>query len=106
MDNAGINVPIYTKLAQILFIIIGGFFILYIGQNILVPIIFATILAILLNPVVKYLTRRKINRVQGILLVLSRAIILLAGFSYFIDSQASLFTETSPQNSTQKKKYR
>lgn len=77
--------------------IIAFFYILYIGQDIIVPIVFATILAILLNPVVNYLTRKRINRVAAILLALTAAIIFIGALGYFIGSQASLFTETFPQ---------
>jgi predicted PurR-regulated permease PerM len=97
MDNNAIKLPVYSKLTQILLGLIAFFYILYIGQDIIIPIVFATILAILLNPIVNYLTRKKINRVVAILLALSAAIIVLAGLTYFIGSQASLFTETLPQ---------
>lgn len=97
MDNSAVKLPVYSKLAQILLGITAFFYILYIGQGIIIPLVFATILAILLNPVVNYLIRKKINRVAAILLALFAAIILLAGLTYFIGSQASLFTETFPQ---------
>ncbi|HKR03553.1 MAG TPA: AI-2E family transporter [Bacteroidia bacterium] len=97
MDHSAIKLPVYSKLAQILVGIISLFYILFIGQDIIVPIVFATILAILLNPVVNYLTRQKVNRVIAIFLALTAAIILIGGVGYFIGSQASLFTETFPQ---------
>jgi hypothetical protein len=59
--EATIKIPFYAKAALIF---ISGFaltFTLYIGQDIIVPIIYATIVAILLNPLVSYLTRVKVN---------------------------------------------
>src|SRR6185436_10422748 len=97
MDNSAIKLPVYSKLAQILLGIIAFFYILYIGQDIIIPIVFATIIAILLNPLVNYLTRKKINRVAAILIALTAAIILIGALGYFIGSQASLFTQTFPQ---------
>lgn len=97
MDNSVVKLPVYSKLAQVLLGIIAFFYILYIGQGIIIPLVFATILAILLNPVVNYLTRKKINRVLAILLAITGAIILIGGLGYFIVSQATMFSETLPQ---------
>lgn len=97
MEKATLKLPFYLKLAQILLAITAIFYILYIGRDIIIPVVYATILAILLNPVVNYLTRIRINRVVAILLALSAALILIAGLSYFIGFQASMFAETLPQ---------
>ena len=77
--------------------LVGFFFILYIGRSILVPIIFATILAILLNPVVNYLVRKKLNRICAIFIALMIAIIVVASLFYFIVSQLAMFSNSLPQ---------
>ena len=73
------------------------FYILYIGQDIVVPLVFATIIAILLNPIVNFLCNKKVNRVIAIILVLIVALTLITLLIYFIISQVSLFSEAMPQ---------
>lgn len=92
-----ITPPIYMQLAQITIGIVGFFFILYVGQDIIVPLAFATLLAILLNPLVNFLQRKKFNRVLAIFIVLLFALVILASLLYFIATQASSFSDTLPQ---------
>ena len=61
-----ITLPFYAKFALIS---IGAFaFVsaMYLGQQIILPLLYATIIAILLNPIVGFLIRIKINRVVAI----------------------------------------
>jgi len=53
------KLPLYHKLSIIVIGLFIFFYILFLGQEILVPLTFAWILAILLNPVVNFLTRKK-----------------------------------------------
>ena len=73
------------------------FYILYIGQDILVPLIFATIIAILLNPVINFLCRKGMNKVVAILLVLIVALVAIGALMYFMGSQISSFSESMPE---------
>lgn len=66
MDNTNNKLSIYLKLSQIIMGLISFFFLLYIGGDIIVPLIFSTIIAILLNPFVNFLTKIKCNRVVAI----------------------------------------
>ena len=55
MENS-FQIPFYAKVALIS---IGGFalgLMMYVGQHIIVPILYATMIAILLNPLVNFLT--------------------------------------------------
>lgn len=97
MDNSEIKLPVYSKLALILLGILAFFYILYIGQDIIVPITFSTIIAILLNPIVNFLTRKKVNRVVAIFIALFTAIILIVALSFIIASRLSAFTDAFPQ---------
>src|SRR4051812_5142660 len=97
MNTNNSNIPLYLKLAQIIMGVVGLFFIFYIGRSILVPIIFATILAILLNPLVNYLVRKKVNRIFAISVALIIAIIIVASLFYFIVSQLAKFSGSLPQ---------
>ena len=68
--NPSFKIPFYAK-ASLVFI--GSFaFIsmLCIGQRIIVPIIYATIIAIVLSPVVDFFVRKKMNRIIAIITTL------------------------------------
>lgn len=82
---------------QILLGAIAVGFLLYIGQEIIVPLIFGLIIAILLNPLVKKMNSKGINRTVAILLAVILAFLSTAGLVYFIGSQASMFAEALPQ---------
>lgn len=87
--------PFYLKCAQITLGLLAFFYILYIGHDIIVPLIFSTILAILLNPIVNFLSR-KLNRVVAIFLSIIFAMVVVTGLFYFIGSQLAMFSESFP----------
>ena len=91
------KLPLYAKLSLTTIGLIAFFYILYVGQDILVPIIFATIIAILLNPVINFLCRKGMNKVVAILLVLIVALATIAALMYFMGSQISSFSESVPE---------
>ena len=96
MIDKELHIPFYAR-ATIFFIgIIALSAILYIGKNILVPIVFATILAIVLQPVVKLLVRMRINRVIAIIITMLLTILALFGFISLLVSQISQFSDTWP----------
>jgi len=89
--------PVYAKLTLIIIGLLAFFYVLYIGQDIIVPLIYATVFAILLNPAVNYLSGKGVGRVLSIFLVLTMAFLLTAGLIYFLSAQLSIFSETFPQ---------
>ncbi len=92
-----IKLPLYLKLSVVTIGLFIFFYILFLGQEILVPLTFSWILAILLNPVVNFFTRYKINKTVGIGLAILLMIIVIGGILIFIGSQLSLFGESLPQ---------
>ena len=54
--------PFYIKSAYILITATLVVLILYLGKIVIVPLIFALFVAILLNPIVSFLTKRKVPR--------------------------------------------
>ncbi len=96
MSNGSVNMPVYLKLAQILMGTAVFFFILYAGQDIIIPLVFAGMISILLNPVVLFLCRKKIPRVIAILLSLIVTMLAIAAIFYFFISQISMFSESFP----------
>ncbi len=91
------RLPLYLKLSTVTLGLLAFFFILYIGQDILVPLTFSWILAILLNPLVNFFTRKKINRVIAISMAVILLIIVVAAIVFFIGSQISMFSDSVPQ---------
>lgn len=90
------KLPFYAKLPLLL---IGLFLlvaILYIGGDIIVPILFSTIIAIVLSPAVDFLERHKINRVVSIFLVVITLLLIALLLLILIASRLSDFLETFP----------
>lgn len=95
--NNNFSFPFYIKFA---FIAIGAFaFVatLYLGQHVILPLVYATIIAILLNPFVNLLVRLKFNRTVAIALAVIVAIGITAALIYFISMQVNMFTESYPK---------
>lgn len=94
--NTEIKLPLYAKVSLILLGIVILFFILDIGQAIIIPLVFSFFIAILLDPVVSYLCRRKVNRFVAIFISILLAILSLSAVIYFITSQIIMFGEMLP----------
>lgn len=92
-----VKLPLFLKLSQITLGLLAFFYIMYIGQDIIVPLIFSLILAILLNPVVNFFTRKKFNRVLAIMISIALLILVIGGILYFIGAQASMFSDSWPE---------
>lgn len=89
--------PLYLQLSMITMGLVSFLFLMYVGKDIIVPLMFSTIIAILLNPFVLFLTRLKINRTIAIFIAVLSAFILIGILAYFIFSQIALFSEALPQ---------
>ncbi len=89
--------PAYAKFSLITMGIASLLGLLYVGSDIIVPILFATIVAILLNPVVNFLTRKKFNRILAIALSVVASLILILALLYFIISQAAMLSDSFPE---------
>jgi predicted PurR-regulated permease PerM len=89
--------PLYAK-ASFFFIGMFAFIsMLYIGKSIIIPLIFATMLAIVLHPIVNFFVKLRINRVLSISITLVIAILLFFGLATFLFSQISGFSESWPK---------
>ena len=95
MDTTN-NTPAYTKATHILLGTIAFFFILWVGQDIILPLVFATILAIVLNPLVNLLSSKGLNRILSIIIVLLLALALLTGLLWFLSAQVAHFSDSFP----------
>jgi predicted PurR-regulated permease PerM len=91
------TLPLYLKTVLIIIGLVAFVFILYVAQNILIPIVFATILAVVLHPAVNFFVRFKIHRIVAIIIVMFLSFFLIASFGTLLFSQVSRFTESLPK---------
>ena len=88
--------PFYLKATVILFGIILLVYILFNLQDILIPLAFAMVFAILLNPLYTWFQRHKVPNNLSIFITLLFAIIVFGGIMYFLSSQIAKFSDTLP----------
>jgi predicted PurR-regulated permease PerM len=88
--------PLYAKVTIFLIGAIALTFILYVGRSIIVPLVFATIIAIMLSPVVDFFVRHRINKVISITFVLFLTFVVLFAFVLLVVSQISRFGDSWP----------
>ena len=91
-----LKLPFYARVTVFLIGLFALLTMLYIAQSLIVPLVFAIIIAILLQPVVNFFIRRRINRVVSIVITLFLTILVIAAFGAFLFSQASRFSESWP----------
>jgi predicted PurR-regulated permease PerM len=91
-----LKLPFYIKATIFLVGLFALVTMLYIAQRIIIPIIFAVIIAIVLHPVVNFFLRKKINRVLAIVLTLFLAFSVISAFVILLFSQAIRFSESLP----------
>ena len=95
--NTSLKFPFYAKAALVctgLFVFIS---MLYIGQGIILPLIFATIIAIVLNPVVNFLERKKMNRVVAIAIIILLVMVLTVFIIVLLTAQVMQFSDALPK---------
>jgi predicted PurR-regulated permease PerM len=91
------KIPFYAKAALIFISAFAFVFTMHIGREIIVPILYATIIAILLNPLVNYLIRKKFNKVVSISIAVALAIIFAVFLFYILSSQLGILSESYPE---------
>jgi predicted PurR-regulated permease PerM len=96
VTNESFKLPLYIKA----FVFLTGFIalvaILYIARSVIVPVIFAIIIAIVLHPAVNFLVKIKINRVVAISITILATFVAITAFGVLLISQLSRFSETLP----------
>jgi predicted PurR-regulated permease PerM len=91
------KMPFYARAALIFISAFAFVFTMHIARDIITPILYATIIAILLNPLVNYLMRRKVNKLIAISFAVLLAISFAVSILYILSTQLSMFSETYPQ---------
>jgi predicted PurR-regulated permease PerM len=88
--------PFYAKASLLLIGLYVLINMLYIAQSIIVPVVFAIIIAIVLHPVVNFFMRLKINRIIAIVITISLTFIVIAALGALMISQMSQFSDSWP----------
>jgi predicted PurR-regulated permease PerM len=91
------KIPFYRKSSSILISGIATLYILYVGQAIFVPLIFALFISILVNPLTNFLVRKHVNRIIAILISLVVVMLAVGVLLFFISMQVSMFINTYPE---------
>ena len=88
--------PLLTRITIFLIGVYALLSILYIAQDIIIPIVFAIIIAIVLHPVVNFFVRLKINRIVAITITLVLAISAIAAIGFLLFSQMRQLGDSWP----------
>ena len=96
MSGEEVKLPLYAKVTIFLVGLFALLAMLYIAKSIVIPIVFATIIAILINPVVDLLVRIKLNRVMAIAVVMALTFLLMFAFISLVIAQVSRLAESWP----------
>jgi predicted PurR-regulated permease PerM len=91
------NLPFYVKTPLLLIGLYVFINILFHLQGIILPIIYAAIIATAISPAVNFLVRKKVNHALAIASVLTIAFLIFSGIVVLLSSQASLLSEAYPQ---------
>jgi predicted PurR-regulated permease PerM len=91
-----IKLPLYVKVISLLIGLLALLALLYVARGIILPLVFAVIIAIVLHPVVNFFVRLRINRVVSIIIALLLTFVVIAAFGALLYSQASRFSESWP----------
>lgn len=95
--NPNLRFPFYAKASLV---IIGLFiftFTLYIGKEIIVPLIYSVIIAITISPLVDFFVRKRINRVIAISLALALVAGIFISLGLLLSTQFGEFTDAFPK---------
>jgi len=90
------SIPFYLKTTVILFGLVLLIYILNSLSAILIPLAFAALLSVLLNPIYNFLCRPKIPRALSVLVAVLIGMICIAGLFYLIGSQIAQFSDSFP----------
>jgi predicted PurR-regulated permease PerM len=90
------KLPYYLKATIFLVGLVTLVAVLYLAKSIIVPVIFAVIIAILLHPVVNFLVKIRLNRVVAITITLFLSFLVIVAFGTLLISQVSRFSDSLP----------
>lgn len=96
MSDESSKSKFYTRATIFLVGLLALYTILYLARSIIIPLVFATIFAVVLNPVVTFFRRIGINRIVAITITLILTFLVILAFGSLLISQASRFGDSWP----------
>src|SRR5690606_22301079 len=96
-NNTSVKLPFYAKATLVIICLYLSFFILNLLEDILIPICYALLLPILLNPLVNKMVKWKIPRILAISIAITFAILVFCGLLFLIGHQISSFADLAPE---------
>lgn len=96
-DKPAVDLPYYVKLAFIALLVFLLFYLIYIGQSILLPLGFAFLFSILLRPVERFLTDKGVPRVISIFCCLLVFVLVIFLLFSFISNQVTALADDFPK---------
>jgi len=93
MSAVADTTPFYKKLAFSLLSLSILCVLFYLGQGILIPLLFSILLSVLLLPVVGFFRRKKFGRIFSILVTMILSLIVIFGIIYFLSRQVVSFLD-------------
>ncbi|MCX6181687.1 MAG: AI-2E family transporter [Bacteroidetes bacterium] len=94
--NTSFKIPFYAK-ASLLFIGISALIgLLFVAQDIIIPIVYSTVLAVVLSPVVNFFVRKKLNRTLAITITILVLILITISTITLLSTQVSKFGDSFP----------
>lgn len=94
-QNEETSYPFYIKAPLVLIGLVLSAYILFVLADILIPVAFAVLIAILLNPLYVRL-EKKIPKIPAILISILVAVLVLVGLFYFLSTQIAGFIDKLP----------
>jgi predicted PurR-regulated permease PerM len=95
--NPPIKLPFYVKATFLLIGISLFVYVLYIGQEIILPLVYAVFITILLSPTVGFLVKKKVNRVIAVALLLFFSSLILSALIVLVAWRISTLDEGLPE---------
>ena len=91
-----LQIPLYVKAPLILLGLALAVFTIHVAKEIIFPLFFAAIFAIMLHPVEQWLLRRRVPKLLAISLTVVLGVTALLGLLYFIYLEASQLSDQMP----------
>ena len=90
------KIPFYIKFSVFFTGVIAFGYFLYIGQDIIIPLLFSALIAILLDPLVTFFQKIRIPRLAAITLSIVLGFLIISGLIYFFSLQLAMFNDSLP----------
>jgi predicted PurR-regulated permease PerM len=91
------SLPFYAKFSLNLLTVVLLAALIFLGQDILMPLCFAIVLAFILLPVNKWLVKKGLPQVPAMLVSILAAVLVISGIVYFLSMQVAHFVDDLPK---------